>query len=72
MSKLTIIDIAKMAGVSPSSVSLAINNRPGVSESTRRRIMDIVKQTNFVPSQSARSQIMKVTQNIAVLFTAVK
>ncbi|HCS73094.1 MAG TPA: hypothetical protein DIW17_04375 [Clostridiales bacterium] len=68
MSKLTIIDIAKMAGVSPSSVSLAINNRPGVSESTRRRIMDIVKQTNFVPSQSARSQIMKVTQNIAVLF----
>lgn len=68
MPKLTIIDIAKMAGVSPSSVSLAMNNRPGISESTRRRILEVVDQTNFAPSQSARSQIMKKTQNIAILF----
>jgi len=68
MPKLTIVDIAKIAGVSPSTVSLVMNKRPGISEETRRRVMDVVERMNFAPSQSARSQILKSTQNIAVLF----
>ena len=68
MAKLTIIDIAKLAGVSPSTVSLVMNKRPGISEDTRRRVMEVVERMNFAPSQSARSQILKSTQNIAVLF----
>ncbi len=68
MPKLTIVDIAKLAGVSPSTVSLVMNKRPGISEETRRRVLDVVERTNFAPSQSARSQILKSTQNIAVLF----
>ena len=35
MPKLTIVDIAKLAGVSPSTVSLVMNKRPGISEETR-------------------------------------
>ena len=68
MAKLTIIDIAQMAGVSPSTVSLVINERPNVNAQTRARIHQIIEQTGFVPNQSARNQIMKKTQNIALLY----
>jgi DNA-binding LacI/PurR family transcriptional regulator len=68
MAKLTIVDIAKLAGVSPSTVSLVMNKRPGISEETRLRVIEVVERMNFAPSQSARSQILKSTQNIAVLF----
>ena len=37
MANLTIRDIAKMAGVSPTAVSFVINNRSGVSEETRKK-----------------------------------
>ncbi len=68
MSRLTIKDIAKLVGVSPSAVSLAINGRPGISDATRRMILDCVEQTGFVPSQSSRSLVMKRTQSIALLW----
>ena len=68
MAKLTIIDIAKIAGVSPSTVSLVMNKRPGISEKTRQHVMEVVERMNFAPSQSARNQILKSTQNVAVLF----
>ena len=68
MAKLTIIDIAKMAGVSPSTVSLVINKRPNVSAQTREKVLEVINKTNFVPSQSARNQIMKKTQNIALIY----
>lgn len=68
MPKLTIVDIAKLAGVSPSTVSLVMNKRPGISEDTRKRVLDVIERMNFAPSQSARSQILKSSQTIAVLF----
>lgn len=70
MARLTIVDIARMADVSPTSVSFALNGKPGVSKETRKRILSIIEQTGFSPSQSARSQVMKRTQNIALLFNA--
>jgi len=68
MAKLTIVDIAKMADVSISTVSLVINKRPNVKEQTREKVLRVIEQTNFVPSQSARNQITKKTQNIALLY----
>jgi len=38
MTKLTIREIAKMAGVSPTTVSFVINNKEGVSEETRKKV----------------------------------
>jgi len=69
MSRLTIKDVAKLAGVSPSAVSLAINGRPGISDATRKLILDCVEQTGFVPSQNSRSLVMKRTKNIALLWS---
>ncbi|MFD9738392.1 LacI family DNA-binding transcriptional regulator [Umezawaea sp. NPDC059074] len=51
----TISDIAKAAGVSTGAVSYALNGRPGVSETTRRRVVEIADRLGWVPSSAARS-----------------
>ena len=38
-------DIAEKLGISTTAVSLAINNRPGVSEETRRKVMQLINQS---------------------------
>lgn len=52
---LTIKDIAKLSGVSKSTVSRVINHDPMVKESTRNKVMSIVEQYQFTPSKSARA-----------------
>jgi DNA-binding LacI/PurR family transcriptional regulator len=54
-SRVTISDIAKLAGVSKGAVSLALNDRPGVSDETRKRILAIVKELGWSPNRAARS-----------------
>lgn len=46
--KLKIKDIAKLANVSVSAVSLALNNKPGISEETRERILKIVQDEGYI------------------------
>lgn len=41
-------DIARLANVSKSAVSLALNNKPGISEATRDRILKIVQETGYI------------------------
>lgn len=48
-------DIARLAGVSSSAVSFALNGRPGVSHATRARILDIATQAGWYPSAAARA-----------------
>ncbi|MBU3192219.1 LacI family transcriptional regulator [Clostridium bowmanii] len=48
------IDIAKIAGVSRSTVSRVINNYDNVPEETRKRIQEIIRENNYVPHASAR------------------
>jgi DNA-binding LacI/PurR family transcriptional regulator len=55
MRRATIADIARAAGVSKGAVSYALNGRPGVSESTRRRILDIAAEYGWHPSSAARA-----------------
>lgn len=55
--RVTITDIARMAGVSPGAVSFALNGRPGVSEKTRERIIEIAAQHHWVPSSAARALV---------------
>jgi DNA-binding LacI/PurR family transcriptional regulator len=53
--RVTISDIARRAGVSKGAVSYALNNRPGVSEETRTRILGIAKELGWYPNHAARS-----------------
>ncbi|MFO7680637.1 MAG: LacI family DNA-binding transcriptional regulator [Chloroflexota bacterium] len=48
--KVTISQIAKMCGVSPATVSLALNNKPGISEETRSRIVAAARELGYLPS----------------------
>ena len=53
--RVTIADIAKMAGVSRGAVSFALNGRPGVSDETRDRIIRIAQELEWQPSRAART-----------------
>ncbi len=55
MKRVTIAEIAERAGVSIGAVSYALNGRPGVSEETRKRIMDIADEIGWRPSLAAKS-----------------
>ncbi|OCG23023.1 trehalose operon repressor [Gilliamella sp. wkB108] len=54
-SNLTIKDIAKLSGVSKSTVSRVINHDPMVKDITRDKVMSIIEQYQFTPSKSARA-----------------
>ena len=47
---MTIREIAAIAGVSPAAVSLVMNNKKGVSEETRRRVMSVVEECGYAPA----------------------
>ena len=53
MSKLTISEIAQLAGVSIGTVSRALNGRYGVSLETQTAILKIVRDTGFIPNHGA-------------------
>ena len=71
MKAITIKDIAKKCGVGVSTVSRAINNHPGISEETRTKIMEVIKESNFVPNNSARNLKLLDTKTIAVLIKGI-
>lgn len=48
------IEIAKIAGVSRSTVSRVINNYPNVPDETREKVLEVIKKYNYVPHASAR------------------
>ena len=49
IAKTTIIDIAKASGVSVSTVSRILNDKPDVAEETRERVLNIIKDYHFAP-----------------------
>ncbi|WP_213950469.1 LacI family DNA-binding transcriptional regulator [Tepidanaerobacter syntrophicus] len=51
----TIRDVAKLAGVSVSTVSRVINNASNVNDKTRQNVMDAIKKLNFKPNRIAQS-----------------
>ncbi|KIQ61563.1 LacI family transcriptional regulator [Kitasatospora griseola] len=53
--RVTIRDVAARVGVSAGAVSLALNDRPGVSAATRRRIVEAARELGWSPNLAARS-----------------
>ncbi len=52
--KLTIRDIAKMAGVSRSTVSLALNDSPRINAKTKERVLKLIDEVGYRPNAMAR------------------
>jgi LacI family transcriptional regulator len=67
MVKLTIIDIANLAGVSKSTVSRVINDDKHVKQETRDRVLKIINKLGYVPDNVARSLITKKTYTIGLI-----
>ncbi|MFE4713416.1 MULTISPECIES: LacI family DNA-binding transcriptional regulator [unclassified Paenibacillus] len=65
---MNIKKIAEMAGVSVSTVSKIMNNYPDVSEKTKQRVMEIIEQTGYSPSNSAKTLATKKSSLIGVIF----
>jgi LacI family transcriptional regulator len=62
----TIKDVAKLAGVSISTASYALNNIPNVHPETKERILKAAKELNYYPNGVARNLKTKRTGNIGV------
>ena len=55
MSEITIREIAKRCGVGVSTVSRAINDHSDINPETKKRIMEVIKETGYIPNNSARN-----------------
>ncbi|HOG45432.1 MAG TPA: LacI family DNA-binding transcriptional regulator [Anaerolineae bacterium] len=60
-------DIARHLGVSAASVSRALNDRPGVSEELRRRILAAAHELDFAPNMAARGLATQRTQMMGLV-----
>lgn len=68
---VTIKDIAKIANVSHTTVSRALNNSPLIKEDTKRRIIKLAEQLHYTPNYSAKSLVMKKSYTIGLFFTSI-
>ncbi len=65
--RITISDIAKLANVSKSAVSIVLNNKSGVSEATRKKVLGTIKKYNYYPNQIAQSLAARETKSIGLI-----
>ncbi len=65
----TLKDIAEKSGFSIATVSKALNNEKGINKETRRKILEIAKELNYVPSYPAASVKLRKTNTIGLLIS---
>ncbi len=63
---ITIKDVAKKVGVTPATVSMVINNKPRISEETRRKVLAAIEELDYFPHEGARNLVLKRTNTIGV------
>ena len=65
--RIKIDDIAKLVGYSTGTVSRAINNRPDISEKTRRKILKTMEEVGYRPNVIAQSLASSQTHTVALI-----
>jgi len=65
--KITIKDIADRAGVSVSTVSRVLNEKPDVNEETRTEVLQIIEDVNYRPNNVARSLVLDQTHSLGLI-----
>lgn len=64
---ITIAEVAQVAGVSVSTVSRILNNRPDVAEATRQRVQQVIEDLGFRPHVQAQRLAAGKSRSIALL-----
>ncbi len=64
---VTIKDVAKRAGVSPSTVSRVLSNHPRISHATSEKVRAIMEDMGYHPNIMAKSLVSKTTQSLGVI-----
>ncbi|AEB07398.1 transcriptional regulator, LacI family [Coriobacterium glomerans PW2] len=66
--KVTLKEIAREVGLSPTSVSLVLNNRPNkVSQINRERIRAVARKKHYIPNQIARSLVTQHSNTLGLI-----
>lgn len=55
MARVTLAEIAGESGVSQSTVSLVLRNKPGVGSDTRQHVLEVAQKMGYIPKHNARS-----------------
>ena len=64
---MTIKEIAKLAGVSPATVSRVINNSGYVKDEVRKRVQKVIDETGYRPNPFAKALHQNKSQTIGVI-----
>jgi LacI family transcriptional regulator len=64
---LTLEEIAKLAGVSRSTVSRVVNDQPNVRAQVRERVWQVIRETGYQPHAAARSLVTRRTRILGVI-----
>ena len=68
MAKVTLKDIAREVGLSPTAVSLVLNDRPcKISAESRARIKEVARKKRYIPNQIARSLVTQHSQTLGLI-----
>src|SRR5690606_35947408 len=65
----TIIDVAKKAGVSVSTVSRVLNNHPNVGAEVRQRVMEVIRELDYEPCRVAQRMRAASSQLVGLIFS---
>ncbi|MBL6465205.1 MAG: LacI family DNA-binding transcriptional regulator [Peptostreptococcus stomatis] len=68
--KVTMQTVADEAGVSKATVSRAIGNYPDISDSTKKKIFEVMERLNYHPSAIARSLANRISKNVGLVLPA--
>ena len=68
--KVTMQTVADEAGVSKATVSRAIGNYPDISDSTKKKIFEVMERLDYHPSAIARSLANRISKNVGLVLPA--
>src|SRR5919109_310193 len=68
---VSIYDIAKKAGVAPSTVSRALENHPRIGAETRKCIQELAREMDYIPSTVAKSLAANKTWTIGMVLATI-
>ncbi len=66
--RATLMDVVRESGTSKATVSRVLNNRPGVMESVRKRVQQVIKRLHYTPVAAARALSLAKSNTLGLVF----